>query len=65
MHARSTGVGLATAPTCCGAADHRQDRAVRAEGAGASKSADRGPGTNLSQAGWLIRCAGHRTGPIN
>ncbi|MFF0139687.1 hypothetical protein ACFYRN_24940 [Streptomyces sp. NPDC005227] len=60
MHVRTTLVTvaiLAAALTACGTADHEQGKAQRAKGAPASKSADCGPDSNLSQSDWMDRCA--------
>ncbi|MGW3911468.1 hypothetical protein ACWEBX_08045 [Streptomyces sp. NPDC005070] len=60
MHARSTLITiavLAAALTGCGSSAHQQGKAERANGAAASKSADCGPDSNLSQADWMDQCA--------
>lgn len=65
MHARTTGVRLTTEHARCGSAAHRRGGAVGAYGASDSRPATGGPDANRSQTGWMVRCAGHRTGPIN
>ncbi|MFF3884046.1 hypothetical protein [Streptomyces sp. NPDC001914] len=42
--------------TACDAADHQQGKAERAGSAAASKSADCGPDSNLSQSDWIDQC---------
>jgi hypothetical protein len=60
MHARSTLITIAVvtaALTGCGSTAHQQGKAERAGGGAASKSADCGPDSNLSQADWMDQCA--------
>jgi hypothetical protein len=62
MHARTALVTIAVLAagatlTGCGSAAHQQGKAERANGAAASKSADCGPDSNLSQADWMDQCA--------
>ncbi|WP_432169072.1 hypothetical protein [Streptomyces sp. 1222.5] len=63
MNARSTLIAIvvcAASLTACGETGHQQGKAERANGPAASKSADCGPDSNLSQADWMDQCASEK-----